>query len=364
MTNKEMKQRKGQDHGGNLRDFAERFELKQNEIIDFSSNVNPLSIPSSVRQIYFESTDELFRYPDPDADALRKEITRHFPVHISNILPGNGAVSLMGLAIRALTPRRTLIVEPCFTEYRRLLELQGAEVISIRLENTDDFAFPFLEIREALPSVDILILGHPNSPTGTALKRVELFELLAFAKQCGVFVIVDEAFIDWCPEISVATALNENSNFIVIRSLTKFYGLAGIRAAFALGPSEIIENMRNHQDTWSVNALAQKLSVAMLQETNFVKKTREWFSKEPRWFYQELQTLKDFRVFPSRANFFLIKCLAGDSRKLFEFLGYRKIYIRLMEDHPSLGGSYFRAAVRLRHENEEFIKNLREYASQ
>ncbi len=349
-------------HGGHLRAFAERFQIAENEIIDFSSNVNPLNLSESVLEIYAKCALEIGSYPDPDAYALREEITRHYPCPISNVLPGNGAVSLIGLAVRTLTPKKALVIEPCFTEYRRILELQSTEVVSIRLEEANDFAFPFQEILRELANVELLILVHPNSPTGTALAKDDLLELLTFAKQHGVFVIVDEAFADWCPEISVAASLNEDSNFVVIRSLTKFYGLAGIRAGFALGPTGIIESMKRHQNSWDVNVLAQKLSTAMLQETGFIKKTREWFLNESRWFYQQLNEVEAFKVFPSRANFFLMKYLSGESQEVFEFLGRKGCYIRLTEDYPYLGMPYFRVAIRLRHENEILIKNLKDYS--
>lgn len=169
-----------------------------------------------------------------------------------------------------------------------------------------------------------MILGHPNSPTGTALAKEELQELFILAERHGVIVIVDEAFADWCPEISIATSLDENSNFIVIRSLTKFYGLAGIRAGFALGPGRIIETMKKYQDTWDVSVIAQRLSTAMLQEAGFANMTREWFFNESRWFHQQLNQIEGFKAFPSRANFFLIKHLSGDSQEVFEFLGQKR----------------------------------------
>ncbi len=349
-------------HGGHLRAFAERFQIAENKILDFSSSVNPLPFPESLLETYAQCALELGAYPDPEALLLCEEITRHYPLQRANVLPGNGAVALIGLAIRALAPKRALVVEPSFTEYRRLLELQGAEMASIRLKEDRHFAFQFSEIMAQLGGADLLILGHPNSPTGTALAKEELLKLLAAARSAGVFVIVDEAFADWCPEFSVASALQMDSRFLVIRSLTKFYGLAGIRAGFALGPTEIIEAMKHFQDSWDINILAQKLSTAMLQETPFIQKTRAWFSRESRWLYQQLNQLEGFKAFPSLANFFLLKSLSGDAQEVFEFLGRRGIYIRLAGNYPGLNPAYLRVALRQRYDNERLIEALKDCA--
>lgn len=351
------------EHGGNLRAFAKQFRLKESEVLDFSSNINPFGIPESVCRLYLESAHELSRYPDPSSTDLCHEIAKQFSVQSEQVIAGNGSMAVLGLAIRALAPKRALLIEPCFSEYRRLLEQQGAQVHSIFIREEDDFNFKLLEIVDILPSIDLLILGHPNNPTGTALRRAELLKLLEQAAHHEVHVIVDEAFADWTPEISVAHEIKEDSNFIVVRSLTKFFALAGIRSGFALGPSKLIAKMKAASEIWSVNRLAEKLSVAALQDTVFQAKSRTWFLEESVWFHKALESLGGFKVYPSLANFFLVRMPmieAGD-QTLFEFLAQRKLFVRPAQNFLGLNESYYRFALRRRKDNESLLHALNVY---
>ncbi len=347
-------------HGGNLKRFAEIFGIREEDLLDFSCNINPLGIPDSVARIYRESERELSLYPDPQAKDLCNEISDRYGLSPENGIAGNGAMGLLALAVRALRPKKALLIEPCFTEYRRLLDLQGAEIRSISLKESEEFRFPLTEILDAMKGIECLILGHPNNPTGTALDREEVAALLHEAARQRVFVVMDEAFADWMPEISVAGQIRETSPFVVIRSLTKFFALPGIRAGFALGPASWIKKMWHHQETWSCNRLAQKLSVAVLRDTAFQERSRAWFREESSWFHKALGSLKGFRVFPSAANFFLVKAPALLNHvSLFEFLGQRGICLRSVTDFQGLDGSYFRTAIRLREDNRFLLESLK-----
>lgn len=348
------------EHGGNLREFAARFGVDENEIVDFSSNINPLGLPESVRRLYLESLNDLTRYPDPSSAVLCGEIANRFSVRSDNLIAGNGAMSLLGLAVRTLNPRRALIVEPSFGEYRRILELQGTDVLALDLREQDGFRFNLRSLANVLNGVDVLVIGHPNNPTGTALRREEMAELLETARDRGCFVIVDEAFADWVPEISVVNLLRDDSNFLIVRSLTKFFALAGLRAGFALGPAAIIERMKKNQDTWSLNRLAEKLSAAMLRDTAFEDWSRNWFRRESAVFRSELEALGVFNVYPGLANFVLARLTRGGGEALFEALGRKGIYIRHAGNFRGLDSSFFRFAIRQRAENRLLIEGIRE----
>lgn len=352
------------EHGGDLKKFVKRFQIAEKNILDFSSNITPLGFPESVRKLYPELIDRLTSYPDPLNSELRAEIARLYPLFPENILAGNGSMDLLALVIRTLAPQRALLVEPCFLEYRRLLNLQGAQVKSVSLKEGNQFQFPYKEILAALPNSDLLILCHPNNPTGTALRREGLAELLTECRRRNIFVIVDEAFVDWNPELSVAREIKDNSFFVVLRSLTKFYGLAGIRSGYALGSRRFMETLVGHQDPWSMNAVAQALSVAALRDSEFRTQSLAWYQEESTWLMQAFQSLEGLRLFQSLTNFFLIKIVIPQvsAEDLFQFCGERGIYLRLLRDLPGLGDPYFRIGLRARAENEKLLMVFREWA--
>lgn len=351
-------------HGGDLVSFCRKYQKLESEVIDFSSNINPLGIPDRVRNLYPHLTEDLSRYPDSESSELCSEISKQFSLPLKNVMAGNGSIELLALAIKTLAPKRVVLLEPCFSEYRLLAQKEGILCVSIFLKEEEGFYLNPQRIFESIQPDDLLILGHPNNPTGTALTRQELRELAVEVKKRGAFILIDEAFSDWNPEISLAHEIQEESNFIVIRSLTKFYALAGIRSGFALGPKIYLDFMKNAQQTWSCNRLAEKLSVAAMEDEQFKAQTLEWFRQESKWFYESLAALEFLKIYPSLANFFLIRNLSnpGSWNQLPGFLGKRGIYVRSAQTFQGLDASYFRVALRLRKENEFLIAALKEWA--
>jgi len=351
-------------HGGNIKKFAMKIGKSEKSILDFSSNINPLGIPDSVASIYYDSLSSISHYPDPEVRELCEEIANRYSLSIDNIIAGNGSMSLIELVIRAIKPCHTLIVEPCFMEYRRLLEIYGAKVLSVRLSEKDGFRFSLSQIKSAMNNIEMMILGHPNSPTGTALEQKELLVLLNAAKKREIFVLVDEAFCDWHPHLSVSNMLEENSSFIVIRSLTKFYALAGIRAGFALGPKKIIKKMKAVQETWSCNALAQRLSIAALRDEKYAQDCMNWFRAESSYFFKALSEISSIKIYPSLTNFFLIKLLDKDKYShLTQMLESNGIYLRNSDGFKGLNKYFFRIAIRRREENNFLLKIFKEALS-
>lgn len=342
-------------HGGNLEAFSRHYHLREDEIIDFSSNVNPLGIPELLQLVYQASIDDLSLYPDPYAKFFREKIAQLFHLSLDHIIAGNGSIALLDIAMRALSPKRALLIEPSFTEYRRILKLTGAKMDHVLLSSDDHFRFPLETILDFLSHTDLIVFANPNNPTGSTLDSDSIQMLLKEAEKKGVFVIIDESFVDWVPELSVARQAGRSDYLLVIRSMTKFFALAGIRSGFALGPRKLIQLMNIQQGPWTCNRLAQKLSVAALNDISFQEKSRQWFQAESTWLFEALQNFRIFKVFPTYANFFLIKSELPLSN-FFDFLGARGIYVRAANDFIGLDNSYFRIAVRTRQENELLIE--------
>lgn len=347
-------------HGGNLLAFGKRYHKREDEIIDFSSNVSPLGIPESLHSVYQASINDLSLYPDPYAEFFRETVADFFHLSSENVIAGNGSIALLEVAIQFLHPKKALLVEPCFTEYRRLLKLYGSKVDHVLLLPNRDFQFSLGAILKCLSGTNLLVLGHPNNPTGSALNLDEIDHVLEKARKIGIFVIMDEAFVDWEPQRSVVNRVRNSEHLLVVRSMTKLFALAGIRSGFALGPKKLIDRMRNYLGPWNCNRLAQKLSVAALSDLAFQEKSRDWLRHERAWFTQAIKELEEFQVFPSLANFFLIRStqpLVG----FYEFLGEKGIYVRSTEDFLSLDDSYFRIAIRTRAENQRLMEALSQW---
>jgi len=347
-------------HGGHRERFAKRYGFELNEIFDFSSNINPLGPPARAKEIYEKSFEELSWYPEPHAESFSQMIAQHFSTTRDQVIVGNGSLAVLNLAIRALRPKMVLIAEPSFSEYRRIVQVEGAGVREIDLNPNENFEISLSRILEGLPGVDLMILGHPNSPTGTALSREALRGLLHEAKRQKVFTILDEAFVDWVPEISAVSQVRDDRPLLVVRSMTKFYALAGIRIGFGIGPKGIIEKMKNLQGPWTCNRTAQRLGQASLVDRAFEEKSRLFMNEEKMWLKSALEEIQDVRVFPSLANFFLVQ-VPPDAQELCDFLGGQGICIRDAANYRGLDSSYIRLAVRSRDENKRLVLSLQEF---
>ncbi|MBI4115994.1 MAG: threonine-phosphate decarboxylase [Candidatus Omnitrophica bacterium] len=346
-------------HGGELRQFSEKFGVPIQSVLDFSSNINPWGPPESVKKAYQSCVEELQYYPDSEAMEFRREVAHLLPIWPENVIAGNGAMELVDLALRFLRPKRALLIEPTFLEYRHLLNLLGAEIRSVRLREGNSFQFPLNEILNALQSVDVMVLAHPNNPTGTFLEKENLLTLLREAKRRDIFVILDEAFVDWMPDLSIAREIRDDSYFFIVRSLTKFFSLPGIRIGYGLGSRKLVEKLITHQVSWSCNRLAQKLGIVAFRDTAFAEESRSWLAAERDWLVAHLGQIPLLKVFPSVANFLLVKHAHQlEKEPLLEAIGKQGIYLRDLTEFPGLGPSYFRVAVRKREDNLKLIEAL------
>jgi len=346
-------------HGGEIKAFARKGGIDETQVMDFSSNINPLGLPDSVKLTYAQSYHVISKYPDAQAMELRQTIADITHLNTSNILTGNGSISLIDLVIRSLKPKNALLIEPCFNEYRRLLQLSQVNIESIALKDDNNFQLPFKTILNRLKESDLLILGHPNNPTGTSFSANQLAYLMEFANNKKKYILIDEAFIDWNLKNSVLSYIQHNASLIVTRSLTKFYALAGIRAGYACAHEEIIEKMQMHQETWGCNGLAQKLSISALNDHEFQTISHNWFKEEHAFMFDSLNQIPSIKVFPSQANFFLCKILSPNVTDIFwETMCNAGIYVRAMNDLRGLDQSYFRLALKSRSENLYFLKRL------
>lgn len=347
-------------HGGNRRAFAAKYGIPESEVIDFSSNSNPWGPPESILRVFQESSPLLSRYPDPESGLLKKEVARNYPLWPENVIAGNGSTELIHLLVQFLKPRKALLIEPAFSEYRRALNLQGTEVRGLLLREKNEFQINTAELLNAAQGVDMIFLCNPNNPTGAVLPRAEILTLIESLRRRGIFLVLDEAFVDWVPEEGLASALTDQSSFFILRSLTKFYSLSGIRIGYGLGARRLIEKLENAKVTWSVNHLAEILAVEALRDLEFQRKSRQLFHQEKDFLSGELSAIEELKVFPSAANFFLIKLKNGmRAGELTEKLAAEKIMIRDAANFVGLDNQFFRVAVARREENQLLVKALR-----
>ncbi|WNS40993.1 threonine-phosphate decarboxylase CobD [Paenibacillus sp. MMS20-IR301] len=349
-------------HGGDLLTAAELYGGNSGGFVDFSANINPLGPPPGVLALLRDAVTAITAYPDPGHRRLKALLAEELGVGPDWITVANGAAESMALLLLAVAPRRVGIVEPCFSEYRQLAEQFGAEVLSVQGTSGKDYRASVEAISGLLEQTDLLFLGQPNNPNGVQYPLDELRFLARKAEACGTVLAVDEAFIDFIPEadrISLLPELGAYRHAVLVRSMTKFFAIPGLRLGFTAASPELAAAMSGKQVTWSVNGLALLAGEACLQSGDgYGQETRALIAAERQRLRRGLLEL-GCGVPPGEANFLLLRLPAPwTAAAVQERLGRRGILVRSCAMYPGLTPGHIRVAVKGGADNSRLLVEL------
>jgi len=207
----------------------------------------------------------------PDSQAFVSALAERHGVDHDEIVIGPGSAALMFAVLRATVPVNALVLEPCFDEYFRACAAVEAPAARIRLTEESNFSPDFAELERIVETrqCDLLILNSPRNPTGRSYAREDLMGLLEVAEANDVAVLLDEAFIDYAPQPSLIHVAATTSRLIVLRSLTKFYAIPGLRVGYAVCSSGMAAKIRRQFDAWPVSTIALEAGRAALNEEEY-----------------------------------------------------------------------------------------------
>jgi threonine-phosphate decarboxylase len=355
------------DHGGDIYGAARYLGCRPEEILDFSANISPFGLPPSVRRAIIENLDCVINYPQPGNPDLVSAIAGYLNVREENIIPGNGATELIYLTVRAINPGKALLVAPCFSEYERALQAVRSRVDYFYLREENEF---ILDVKGLLNRMsddyDMFILCNPNNPTGTVIGLHEMERIIKGAVDKGIYVVIDEAFMDFIAEedrYSVIRLIGEYKNLVVIRAFTKFFGMPGLRLGYGLVSSRVLKlGMESIKEPWSVNLLAEKAGIAVLQDKGYINGIREWIARERDFLYRCIQGIGLLKPYRSFANFILFRIDGEDinSGALKKLMLERGILVRDASNFEGLNDKFIRVAVKSREANLSLINALKE----
>lgn len=346
------------EHGGNIYRIAEELSVSESRLIDFSASINPLGVSERVKDVIKSCLDDLVNYPDPDTKMLRHKIAEHNGIDPETVICGNGSTELIYLIPRALKPKKVLIPAPTFSEYERACRLSSklrVECYELKKENGFEI-IPDAFIK-AMRGCDMAFLCNPNNPTGHLLKKDDVLRIAEAAKEMNCCLIVDEAFIDFVLEGSVIRDVPENPYLIVLRSMTKFYALTGLRIGYGVFHKDIINKIKEFKEPWTVNTLAQQAAIAAIADDEYAIETHELIKREKDFLEKGFQAL-NVEHLPSSVNYYLLK--TADVESITSGLKNKGILIRDCSNFTGLNTSYIRVAVRSRSNNEMLIRELSE----
>jgi threonine-phosphate decarboxylase len=347
-------------HGGNIHAFARARGIRPEEVLDFSASINPLGWPRGVRDAYRQALSQAVHYPEPYAETLTATLAQYHGLDPRSFVIGNGSTQLIYLLARVFKPQRVLVVAPTFSEHESALSLAGARVSRFILR-PPTFTLTIEKLRPKLAEgYDTLIVTNPNSPTGTLVPDAAMQEVVQLCRRLGIRLLVDETFVDWVEDASLKSLAQRLPHLIVLRSLTKFFAIPGLRVGYVIAHPKNIQRLRKQLEPWSVNTIAQTVATACLRDSQFVLRSRAFMERERQWFERQLRTIPGIETFPSSANFFLVKIKRRSltAADMAQQLAVSSILIRDCSNFVGLGKQFFRVAIRRRAENKRLLAAL------
>ncbi len=296
--------------------------ISSNQIIKLNANENPFGEILNLTEDL--SSINIHEYPDPNQKKLRLALSEYTGAKFEQIVASSGSDELIDILIRLfLDPDDKLIdAQPTFGMYEFLAKIQGAEVVSV--SRNDDFSIDLEAISKCLDNkTKLIFIASPNNPTGNIIKIDELVELL----NKKIIVVVDETYFEFCGE-SYSNLINDYENLIIIRSFSKWAGLAGLRIGYAISNPEIIKRIIQIKQPYNINSAAEHVAIKAMNNKNKLFKKVNILMEQKDKIYKFLLKKSEIKVYPSKANFVLcdLKDLSAD--EIYEGLAKKGIFVR------------------------------------
>lgn len=316
-------------------------------VYDLSENVNFLGFPKQIEMLWQDLLAKITSYPNALAEPLRTMIATKHNVTPECILVGNGGAELLTFYAQVYKGKKVILIHPTFSEYKMTLEAAGAEIVNITVGDFVNYHLPLEEVKLHMKAADCLYLCNPNNPTGALIQRETIIELIKHGEKVGCSLLIDEAFMDWTDEEHSAIDLvSTHKNVTVVRSMTKMYGIAGIRLGYLIGQPHLVSTIRNRLPHWNVNNLAISIGMECLKDEEFrLRSIQENLSKKNG--IQNFLKSHHCTVTNSAANFLCFQLQHPEETENFYFHCLKQgIVLRHTQNYEGMNGKWLRIGIK------------------
>ncbi|MCR5665285.1 MAG: aminotransferase class I/II-fold pyridoxal phosphate-dependent enzyme [Eubacterium sp.] len=338
-------------HGGDI--------YTNEDMLDFSANINFCGMPSSVREAAIKGVMESENYPQPQAHRLCERIGETYHLNKERVICGNGAAELLFAMAHAIKPKRALLYEPSFFEYEQSLSSCNCEIEFYDLPIEHNFQMQEDYLERITDDIDMIFLCNPNNPTGALTSKSMLLQILDKCKAMDVWMIVDECFLDFVAETESYSLIGEVLKYkklVILKAFTKTFAMPGLRLGFLLSGSEqLVAEMKKQLQPWNISLPAMYAGEAALRETEYVAYSSKKIAQQREFLCEQLSNL-GLQVYEPSANYIFFKGPKGLASKLKK----HHILIRDCSNYRNLTDGFYRIAVRTKGENERLIRALKE----
>lgn len=339
-------------HGGNIHAVARQMNCNPSEILDMSSNINPLGPPPGLIEFLRANLEAVTRLPEVDGKQTAERFAAYLGVNSNRVLAGNGTTQFIYAIPGVLKSKKALIVGPTYSDYADACatNLTACKVLLTR--ESEAFVPDFDRLQDSVPQFDTVFICNPNNPTGVLIPYDKLHRLCRSCPQSTF--IIDESYMSFVSNAEQESMLHSGlDNVIVLLSISKIFGIPGLRIGFIIAATTHIQKFRQALLPWSVNSLAHE-SVRYLADhkaliERFIQKTRIYLASQRQQFYEDFKTVPEFILYHSQTPFVLIRLpvqlragytwerLAGERvlvRNCANFKGLSDEFIRISPKSP------------------------------
>ncbi|MDY6906262.1 MAG: aminotransferase class I/II-fold pyridoxal phosphate-dependent enzyme [Thermodesulfobacteriota bacterium] len=353
-------------HGGNIYELARRIGCNPSDIVDMSSNMNPLGPPPGLTAFLQASLDRITALPEVDAVGIRTAFCEKYGVQTDRVIAGNGTTQFIYSIPLAFGSRHALILAPAYADYADACRMHGVGLSFLTTGPETGFSCSADQILSAVDNTgaDLVFICNPNNPTGVFMS-VEIIKTVCAARPDVVFVI-DESYLPFVEGDTPKGVMHETQfdNIVVLHSMSKIFGIPGLRIGFAVASEHLIQRLEAYNLPWCTNSLAQAaVNWLMTDKTvdRFVEETLTLLNAEKTFLKGQLTGSDRLTLFDSTTSFVLVQ-LNGDysAETVCGQLGDRRILIRNCGNFQSLSDRFIRISLKLREQNRLLVGAIKE----
>jgi threonine-phosphate decarboxylase len=349
-------------HGGNSIELARQLGCSPHEIIDMSSNINPLGPPPGLIKYLKGHIDAIGTFPEVDSREITEDFAAQCRIDSDRVLAGNGTTQFIYALPQALGIKKALIAGPTYSDYADACRIDNVQTTFVVAEESQNFQPNLNQIKKHLNNVDSVFICNPNNPTGSLIP-VDDLKTLCQSYPDTVFII-DESYLSFIRRAGQKSIRQQDlSNLIVLISISKIFAIPGLRIGFVVSSAERIKQLRQFLQPWSVNSLAQLATRYLMTQKDdvdaFIEKTNQLIIAEQKRFVSVLEDVSGVILYPTTTNFFIVRLLDNlNADAVCSQLARHKILVRNCGNFYGLSDRHIRISLKQPEHNRMLAQRL------
>ena len=339
-------------HGGNIYQIASKLGCAPSEIIDMSSNLNPLGAMPGLINFLRDSLAEITSLPEADSSGAVAAFADRYNIDPELVIAGNGTTQFIYSIPLALNTKKALILGPTYSDYADACKMHNADYTYLITEESKSFKPDINKIEENISGCDTIFICNPNNPTGALIPSSDLESLCR--SHPDIFFIIDESYMPFVKSGEKISMIRLGlPNVIILNSMSKIFKIPGLRIGFLISSKNIIKKLDPFMLPWSVNSIAQAAVLYLMEKRDevdaFIKKTRDFIETERKVFISRFENTSSIKLFPSATTFILARLYEDyKAEDICSYMSQYKILIRDCSNFKGLSDRFIRVSLKTR----------------